>query len=151
MPIRKIASFVYALSCVLLASSCRDPGPFDPLAKVAGSYTLASANGQLPLRYFHTDMNGQTTVDLTSGTLVLTNRGTFEEIIQYHLTPATGAPYDLPAQVDGTYRLDKSNITFTYLSTNGPYSWTGVVGEGTVTYHDPAFVDAGGLDAVYTK
>ena len=153
MPIRRIASFVWALACALLASSCHDPGVFEPLADVAGDYTLTSANGQLPLRYFHSDATGQTTVDITSGTLVLTKTGTFQEILQYHVTPPSpGIPYDAPAQVDGTYRLDGSTITFTYLpATGAPYSWGGTVGAGTVTYTDPAFVDAGGLRAVYSK
>jgi hypothetical protein len=154
MPIRKIASFVCALSCVLFASSCRDPGVFDPLGDVPGDYTLTSANGELPLQYFHNDPAlGQTTVEITSGTLSLTRTGTFEEILQYHVTPPPpNAPYDAPVQVDGTYRLDGSNITFTYLpSTGSPYSWSGTVGVKMVTYHDPAFVDAGGLTAVYSR
>jgi hypothetical protein len=125
----------------------------DPLADVAGSYTLTSANGQLPLRYFHTDATGQTTVDITSGTLNLAKTGLFEEILQYHITPPSpNAPYDAPVQVNGTYRVDGSAITFTYLPFSGPpYSWGGTVGVGTVTYMDPAFVDAGGLTAVYSK
>ena len=155
MPIRKVASFVCALSCVLFASSCRDPGAFDPLGDVPGDYTLTSANGQLPLRYFHNDpATGQTTtVEITSGTLALSRTGTFQEILQYHLTPPPpDPPYDAPATVEGTYRLDGSNITFTYLPFTGPaYSWGGTVGVKTVTYNDPAFVDAGGLTAVYSR
>jgi hypothetical protein len=154
MTIRRIASFLCALSCVLFASSCRDPGVFDPLGDVPGDYTLTSANGQLPLRYFHNDPQaGQTTVEITSGTLSLSRTGTFQEILQYHVTPPPpDAPYDAPVQVDGTYRLDGSNLTFTYLPFNGsPYSWGGTVGVKTVTYMDPAFVDAGGLTAVYSR
>jgi peptidoglycan hydrolase-like protein with peptidoglycan-binding domain len=149
----RIASFVWAFAFALFASSCHDPGVFDPLAGVAGNYTLASANGQLPLRYFHNDAGGQTTVDITSGTLSLTKTGLFQEILQYHIAPPSpGTPYDAPVQVDGTYRLDGSTITFTYLPINGPpYSWGGSVGTGTVTYTDPAFVDAGGLTAVYSR
>ena len=154
MTIRRIASYVWALSCVLFASSCRDPGAFDPLGDVPGDYTLTSANGQLPLRYFHNDPAlGQTTVEITSGTLSLSRTGTFEEILQYHVTPPPpDAPYDAPVQVDGTYRLEGSTITFTYLPLNGPaYSWGGTVGAKMVTYTDPAFVDAGGLTAVYSR
>jgi hypothetical protein len=154
MTIRRIASFVWALSCVLFASSCRDPGVFDPLGDVPGDYILTSANGQLPLRYLHNDPAlGQTTVEITSGTLALSRTGTFEEILQYHVTPPPpDAAYDAPVQVDGTYRLEGSNITFTYLPFNGPaYSWGGTVGVKTVTYDDPAFVDAGGLRAVYSR
>lgn len=155
MTIRRIASFVWALSCVLFASSCRDPGAFDPLGDVPGDYTLTSANGQLPLRYVHNDpATGQTTtVEITSGTLSLSHTGTFQEILQYHVTPPSpDPPYDAPAQVDGTYRLDRSNITFTYLPFNGaPRSWGGMVGVKSVTYTDPAFVDAGGLTAVYSR
>jgi hypothetical protein len=154
MTTRRIASFVWALSCVLFASSCRDPGVFDPLGDVPGDYTLTSANGQLPLRYFHNDPAlGQTTVEIRSGTLALSRTGTFEEILQYHVTPPPpDAPYDAPVQVDGTYRLEGSNITFTYLPSNGSaYSWSGTVGVKMVTYTDPAFVDAGGLTAVYSR
>jgi hypothetical protein len=155
MTIRKIASLVCALSCVLFASSCRDPGAFDPLGDVPGDYTLTSANGQLPLQYFHTDpATGQTmTVEITSGTLSLSRTGTFQEILHYHVTPPPpGVPHDDSAQVDGTYRLDRSTITFTYLPFNGsPYSWSGTVGVKMVTYTDPGFVDAGGLTAVYSR
>ena len=155
MTIRRIASFVCALSCVLFASSCRDPGVFDPLGDVPGDYTLTSANGQLPLRYSHNDpaTGLTTTVEITSGTLLLTRTGTFQEILQYHVTPPPpDAPYDKLVQVDGTYRLNGSNITFTYLPfTGSPYSWGGTVGVKMVTYTDPAFVDAGGLTAVYSR
>lgn len=151
----RIVSFVSAaLGCALLASSCRDPGQFEPLAGVAGSYTLTSANGQLPLRYFHNDLTGQTTIDIISGTLVLSRNGVFQEILQYHVTPpAPAAPQDRSAQIDGTYRLDGTTITFTYLPVTGaPYSWSGTAGTMTVTYTDPAFPDlAGGLTAVYSK
>ena len=151
----RIVSFVSAtLACALVALSCRDPGQFEPLAGVAGSYTLTSANGQLPLRYFHTDANGQTTIDITSGTLVLNRNGTFQEILQYHVTPPSpGAPQDRSAEIDGTYRLEGTTLTFTYLPITGaPYSWSGTAGTMSVTYTDPAFPDiAGGLTAVYSK
>lgn len=153
MPIRiRIASFVWVLACALLASSCHDNSAVDPVANVAGDYTLTTANGQLPLRYFHTDATGQTTVDITSGTLRLTRTGAFEEVLQYHITPPSDAPYDAPATTGGTFTLNGSNITFTQILLVGPpYSWSGTVGMGTVTYTDPAFVDAGGLTAVYSK
>jgi hypothetical protein len=146
----RIASFVWALACVVFASSCHDNTLVDPLIGVTGDYTLTTANGQLPLRYFHNDADGQTTVDITAGTLRLTRTGAFEETIQYHVIPPSAAPFDAPATTSGTFRVDGSNITFTQIS-NPPYSWGGTVGVGTVTYTDPAFVDAGGLTAVYSK
>jgi hypothetical protein len=96
---------------------------------------------------------GQTTVEITSGTLSLSKTGTFEEVLQYHVTPPPpDAPYVAPVQVDGTYRLDGSNITFTYLPFNGaPYSFGGTVGVKMVTYTDPGFVDVNGLTAVYSR
>ena len=52
------------------------------------------------------------------------------------------------------YSVDGLNITFTYIPIGGPpYSWSGTVGTGNVTYTDPStFVDIpGGVTAVYTK
>jgi hypothetical protein len=152
MPNRnRIGSFVWALACVLAVPSCHDNGPFDPLADVVGDYTLTTANGQLPLRYFHTDASGQTTVDIVSGTLRLSRTGSFQEVLQYHVIPPSGAPSDPSATTSGTFALDGANITFIQLSQTGSYSWGGIVGDGTITYTDPAFVDAGGLTAVYSR
>ena len=152
MPIRKrIGSFVWALACVLAASSCHDNGPFDPLADVVGDYTLTTANGQLPFRYFHTDASGQTTVDIVSGTLRLNRSGSFQEVLQYHVIPPSGAPSDPTQTTTGTFIVEGANITFIQPSQTGSYSWGGTIGDGTITYFDPAFVDASGLTAVYSR
>jgi hypothetical protein len=155
MPIKtRLLSFVSVVACVLVASACGGDSVVDPRDAVAGNYTLTTANGQLPFRFFHNDAAGQTTVDITSGTLVVAKAGTFREVLQYHVTPPSPeAPYDTPAITDGTFSLDGSNITFTYVPTGGqPYSWGGTVDVGTVTYTDPVFTDIpGGLTAVYSK
>jgi hypothetical protein len=151
MPIRtRIFSFVSAVAFVLVAPACGGDSVVDPVDAVAGNYDLTTANGQLPFRFVHND----TTVDITSGTLALRKGATFQEVLRYHVTPPSPkAPYDTPAITDGTFSLDGSNITFTYVPTGGqPYSWGGTVGVGTVTYTDPIFTDIpGGLTAVYTK
>ena len=161
MRTNRIVSFVSAAACLLSVSACKSTeGVVNPYVAIAGSYTLLTANGELPLRFFHTDGTGQLlTVDLVSGTLSLTATGTFHEGLQYHVTPpAPAAPYDAAlATTDGTYTVNGSTITFTYIPGNGPnagqpYSWSGTLGTGSVTYTDPIFTDiTGGLTAVYTK
>ncbi len=159
MTTTRFVSLVSAAACLVLASACKSTeGVVNPYVAIAGSYTLLTANGELPLRFLHTDAGtGQLlTVDLVSGTLSLAATGTFHEGLQYHVTPpAPAAPYDPElATTDGTYTVNGSTITFTYVpSSNGqPYSWGGTVGTGTLTYTDPIFTDlAGGLTAVYTK
>jgi hypothetical protein len=150
----RVFSFVSAVACLVLASGCKSTeGVVNPYIAVAGNYTLLTANGQLPLR-FQAGLSGETTVDITSGILMLTATGTFQEVLQYHVTPPPPAiAYDGPSPTSGTYRLDGSNVTFTYIPGNGgPSSWGGTVADGTLTYTDPNFPNiTGGLTAVYTK
>ena len=141
---------ICALACVISASACKDNSGIDPIGGVVGTYTLTTANGQLPLRYVRND----TTVDIVSGTLRLTRTGGFEEILNYHVMPPTTAAYDVSPTTNGTYMVEGQDITFTYFPGPGQqYSWFGTVASGIVTYKDPSFVDLGadGLTAVYSK
>ena len=150
----RVVSFVAAAACLVLASGCKSTeGVVNPYIAVAGSYTLLTVNGQLPLR-FQAGVSGETTVDIMSGILALTATGTFQEVFQYHVTPPPPAvAFDGPSATSGTYRLDGSNVTFTYIpGSGGPYSWSGTIVDGTLTYIDPGFPNVtGGLTAVYTK
>ena len=100
MTTTRFVSFVSAAACVLFASGCKSTeGVVDPYVAIAGYYTLLTANGQLPLRYFHTDPRDRKRRygRSCSGTLSLTTTGTFQEILQYHVTPPPpDLPYDAP-------------------------------------------------------
>jgi hypothetical protein len=138
---------------MLAAISC-GAGVVDPITSAAGTYTLRSANGALPFRFYHVDASGQTTIDITSGTLVLRKEGTFEEVLHYHSTPpAPQVPYDTPVTTDGTFMVDKAVIAFTYTRPGGEaYTWSGSILAGGVTYFDPSFTDVpAGLTAEYTR
>jgi hypothetical protein len=138
---------------ILIASACGSDSGVNPLADIAGNYVLQSANGQLPLRFFHTDNSGQTTIDIMSGTLSLGTNRTFEEVLQYHVAPPIDPAYDAPVITNGTFTVDGTTITFTFHPAGGQaYVWTGTVGVSEITYTDPAFADiTGGLTAVYAK
>ena len=152
----RTGNFSYAAiaALILMASACKgdSTSPFD---SVAGNYVLQSANGELPLRFFHTDStSGQTTtVDIMSGTLAIATDGTFGEVLQYHVTPPNTAAYDAPVPTEGTFTLDGTTIAFTYHPAGGlPYVWTGTVDASSITYTDTKFKDiTGGLTAVYAK
>lgn len=156
MPTRtRIRSSVAAAACVLLASACGGDSIDAPsVGDAPGNYELQTVNGQLPFQFSHTDASGVTTVDILSGTLVLTTTGTFEEVLNYHVVPPSPqTAYDAPAITAGTFSVNGGNITFTYHPPNAPvYSWGGTVSTGSLTYIDPNFQDVpGGLTAVYTK
>jgi hypothetical protein len=148
-----ILPFATVIAVTLMASGCGGGSAVDPVASIAGSYVLQSANGQLPLRFFRTDVTGQTTIDIMSGTLAVGSDRTFVEVLQYHVTPPTAPAYDAPILTNGTFTLSGSTITFTYHPAGGqPYVWGGTVSASTITYTDAAFADiTGGLTAVYTK
>jgi hypothetical protein len=137
---------------ILMVSACNGDST-SPFASVAGNYVLQSLNGQLPLRFTHTDASGTSTVDIMSGTLAIATDGTFGEVLQYHVTPPAGAAFDTPVVTQGTFTLEGTTITFTFQPSGGQaYVWTGTVAASEITYTDPAFADvAGGLTAVYTK
>ncbi len=147
-------SYAAMAALILIASACNSDST-SPFANVAGNYVLQSANGQLPLRFTHTDAtSGQTTtIDIMSGTLSIGTNGTFEEVLQYHVTPPSAAAYDAPVVTSGTFTIDGTTITFTFHPAAGqPYVWTGTIGASEITYTDTAFADVtGGLTAVYTK
>jgi len=147
-------SYAAMAALILTVSACNNDS-VSPLAGIAGTYILQSANGQLPLRFTHTDAtSGQTTtIDIISGTLSIGTNGTFAEVLQYHVTPPSGAAYDAPVVTNGTFTVDGTTITFTFNPAGGqPYVWTGTIGASEITYTDTAFADVtGGLTAVYTK
>jgi hypothetical protein len=135
-----------------MASACQSDST-SPLEGVAGNYILLSANGELPLRFYHTGADGQSTIDIMSGTLAIATNGTFGEVLQYHVTPPTAAAYDAPVPTQGTVTVDGATITFTFHPPGGqPYVWTGTIAGSEITYTDTAFADiTGGLTAVYAK
>ncbi len=152
--ITRTGKFSYAAmaAIILMASACNGDST-SPFAAIAGTYVLQSANGQLPLRFTHTDASGTSTIDIVSGTLSIGTNRAFEEVLQYHVTSPTGVVTDPPVITNGTFTVDGSTITFTFHPSGGQaYVWTGTIGTSEITYTDTAFADiTGGLTAVYTK
>ena len=145
--------FYAAMAALIVMASACNGGTTSPLASVAGNYVLQAANGQLPLRFFRTNASGQTTIDITAGTLSMGTNRTFEEVLQFHVAPPSANAYDAPVVTDGTFTVEGSTITFTFQPPGGQaYVWTGTIGTSSITYTDLTYPDiTGGLTAVYTK
>src|SRR6185437_13106548 len=80
LTMRRHSLLVLFVSTLLLTSACGGDTA-GPLVTARGTYTLQTINGVLPLRLFHNDASGQTTIDIVSGTLTLNANATFREVL----------------------------------------------------------------------
>lgn len=152
--VRRILPLAALGSALLISSACGGGSDSVGPIVVTGNYTLQSVNGALPFRIYHGDKTGTWLFDVLSGTLALNADNSFNEVLNFHVTPPPpDVQSDTAVTTAGTYAIQGTNITFT---TAGPigqnYSWHGTVAAGHITYSDPFFSDVpGGITAVYVK
>jgi hypothetical protein len=110
-------------------AGCSDSPSFP--AELAGSFTLASANGHA-LPYTLPGTPAGTSVVLESGSLVILDNGHFDEVLHYRLTtPEFPQGQPTAAETIGDATVSNGQITFT---AHFEDSYSGTITANTVTY-----------------
>jgi hypothetical protein len=130
MMARRVRSSAALLVAGMLAlAGCSESATFP--ADLAGSFRLASANGQA-LPYALPGAPAGTSVVLLDGALVIFANGRFEEILHYRLTtPEVPAGQVSTSQTIGSASVSGGNITFSARFEDG---FSGTISASGVTY-----------------
>jgi hypothetical protein len=127
------ASFAALLLGPALLAGCNGGATFS--ADVAGTYVLASANGQ-PLPYTLPGTVSGATVALLDGTISITADGTFDEVLHYHLvTTENPGGSNTTAETRGDVSVSGSQVTF---SPRFESEFSGTLSGGTLSYSKQA-------------
>ena len=122
-----------AIAAILLFAACTDNNIFNPMADAAGTYQLTVYAGKTPPATYTIQPNDPTygtiapnggTLVVTSGSLVLSNDGTFVETNNYTITPSGGSPQQYQYRSSGTWTLNGTTFTLSDPSRNRQVSGT---------------------------
>jgi hypothetical protein len=129
----------------LVLAGCKDNSIANPLLSAAGTYQLTLFRGKAP-PVTDTYAAGQVggvlanggTVTWTSGSIVLSNNGTFMETNNYTITPTGGSASSSAFISTGTYTVTGTTFTLTAPVQNGLPSRnaTGTIDATTITYQE---------------
>ena len=120
---------------VALVSACSDStGP----STIFGTYTLATINGFNLPRLVDSDPTTGTTVEVTAGTVVVREDGTFTDHTDFRITQGSQVTTDF-TEANGAWNRTGDVITFTPNDASGSYSMT--ISSRTLTQD---FIDSSG-------
>jgi hypothetical protein len=115
----------------LFAVGCKSDSTA-PKVPEAGTYTLLSVNGvNVPAV---TADNAVLKTEILSGTLVINADGTFSETRAGRITPAGGAPQNVPSTQAGTWADTNGALVFTTGSVTNPTTLFGSWIPGVIVY-----------------
>jgi hypothetical protein len=129
---------VFALALGLVVAACggdaSGPNVEDPYAAAAGTFTLTTANGQLPYVFFQ---NSAGRAEIYGGSMVLRQDRSYTETLNARAVFNTGAPPTNSNNVEsGTYTIVGSQVTWTVppSGADAGFSYTGALSGRTLTY-----------------
>ena len=111
----------------LLFAACTDNSIFNPMADAAGTYQLTVYAGRTPPATYTIQPNDPTygsiapnggTLVVTSGSLVLSNDGTFVETNNYTITPSGGSAQQYQYRSSGTWTINGTSFSLSDPSRN---------------------------------
>lgn len=124
-----------ALVAVSITACGGDSTAPDPIAAVAGSYTLTQVNGATPPVTVFQNTAGR--IEYISGTMTLRTDGSYTETSTLRTIYNSGAaPQVNSLNENGTFTVVGSTLTFSVPPSGGDsgFSYTGAVSGGALTY-----------------
>ena len=130
----------------LLVVGCTDNGIFNPIQDASGTYQLTVFQGRsMPAHINYTDGS---TLDVTSGNIVLRNDGTFTETNNYVATAAGQQPQNVSFVRNGQWTISGMDLTlFAPAQNNNPsVTIAATLDVDTITYQE---IDSNGVQQSY--
>jgi hypothetical protein len=123
------------LATGVLAGCDDDDDPTDPGADAPGTYQLTLVNGDSPPATVEI-LAGGGRIEITGGTFVIRDDGTYTETINTRTVQAGGASVTDTQSESGTYITNGETIMFTIAgtATEAPFSYEGTISGGTLSY-----------------
>lgn len=106
-----LAALVTAVVCLAFAAACSDSSVTDPYQEAAGVFLLKSiAADELPAVITSSETEG--TVEVTTGSLLLSRDRRFQETLTVRATPPGGPVKNGTAVATGTYTVVGDSVEF---------------------------------------